>query len=62
MSEDVYRELLRNMTPGQKLRVTEEMYWEARALKAAGFRMLHPDWTEEQVQAAVRDMVLYGRT
>ena len=62
MSDEAYLKILRKMTPEQKLLVAEKMHWDARKLKAAGFRMQHPDWTEEEVQAAVRDMVLYGRT
>ena len=48
------------MTPQQRLRVAAKLYWSARKLKAAGLRMQHPDWTDEQVQRAVRDACLYA--
>lgn len=62
MFDEAYLKILRNMTPEQKMLVAEQMHWDARKLKAAGFRMQHPDWTEDEVQAAVREMILYGRT
>jgi len=35
--------ILRAMTPAQKLAVAQQMYWSARALKAAAQRQQHPD-------------------
>jgi hypothetical protein len=51
-------EIFRRMTPEQKLRAAERLYWSARELKAAWLRAEHPDWTEEQVAKAVRDAFL----
>jgi hypothetical protein len=62
MSDDVYWEIIRRMTPEAKLRVSFEHYAFARKLKAAGIRMQHPEWSEEQVQAAVRDAFLNARS
>ena len=53
-------EIYRKMTPQQRLRVASNLYWSARKLKAAGLRMLHPEWTEEQVARGVRDAFLYA--
>lgn len=53
--EDPQVEILRRMTPEQKLRAAERLYWSARELKAAWLRHEHPEWTEEQVEKAVRD-------
>ena len=53
-------EIYKNMTPQQRLRVASNLYWSARKLKAAGVRMQHPEWTDEQVQRAVRDACLYA--
>ena len=54
--------ILRALTPAQKLRSAERLYWTARALKAAWLRQQHPDWSEEEVQRKVREIFLYGRT
>jgi len=43
-------EILRRMTPEQKLMAAFDLYDTARELKAAGLRMLHPDWTKDQIQ------------
>jgi hypothetical protein len=47
-------EIIARMTPAQKLEAAMRLYWSARALKAAGLRAEHPDWSEEQIAAAVR--------
>jgi hypothetical protein len=52
-------ELARKMTPEQKLRVVERLWRTARALKAAGLRAQHPEWSEPQLARAVRDAFLF---
>jgi Rv0078B-related antitoxin len=59
---DELREILQAMTPAQKLRAAERLYWSARQLKAAALRAQHPDWTEEAIQQAVRQIFLYARS
>ena len=59
---DKQTELLKKMTPAQKLNLAQQLYNSARQLKEAGVRMQHPDWDETQVQKAVREAFLYGRT
>jgi hypothetical protein len=58
---DPQTEILRRMTPEQKLRASMRLYWSARELKAAWFRAEHPEWTEAQVKKAVRDAFLFHR-
>ena len=55
------QKVLQAMSPAQKLRAAERLYWSARQLKAAALRAQHPDWTEEDVQRAVRQIFLYAR-
>ena len=59
-------EILRRMTPEKKLEASFKLYWTARELKAAGLsaglRMLHPDWTEDQVQEEVRRIFFHARS
>jgi hypothetical protein len=52
-------EIFRRMTPEQKLRAAMRLYWSARELEAAWFRHEHPEWTEAQVKAAVREAFLF---
>lgn len=58
-AEDPQVEIFRRMTPEQKLRAAERLYWSARELKAAWFRHEHPEWSEQQVKKAVRDVFLF---
>lgn len=55
-----YIETLRRMSGEQKLKTAFQLYWGARRLKAARLRQEHPDWSEEQVQARVRDIFMYA--
>jgi hypothetical protein len=56
---DPATEIISRMTPAQKLEASMRLYWSARALKAAGIRAEHPDWSEEEVAAAVRAAFLF---
>jgi len=55
-------DILRAMTPERKLELAMNLYWSARDLKAAGLRRQHPAWSQEQVQAAVREVFMYARS
>jgi hypothetical protein len=50
------------MSPAQKLRAAERPYYSARQLKAAALRAQHPDWTEESIRQAVRQIFLHARS
>jgi hypothetical protein len=56
------RQILRAMSPEDKLAVLDELYDFALKLKAAGFQLQHPEWTEQEVQHAVRELLLHART
>lgn len=60
-AREEYFRILRAMTPAQKLDAAARLYWGARDLKAAWLRSQHPDWTDAQVEKAVRDAFLYAR-
>ena len=55
------REILQAMSPAQKLRAAERLYYSARQLKEAALRAQHPDWTDEAIREAVRQIFLYAR-
>jgi len=57
-----YIETLRRMGGRQKLKAAFQLYWGARKLKAARLRQEHPEWSEEQVQARVREIFMYARS
>lgn len=57
-----YIETLRRMSGRQKLKTAFQLYWGARQLKAARLRQEHPDWSEDQVQAGVREIFMYARS
>jgi hypothetical protein len=48
------------MTPARKLALIAEIHLQARTWKRAALKTLHPEWTEERVNAKVREVFLYG--
>jgi hypothetical protein len=56
------KKVLQAMSPAQKLRAAERLYYSARQLKAAALRVEHPEWTEEAIGQAVREIFLYARS
>ena len=55
-------EIVRAMTPEQKLKVSFGLYRTAWRLKEAYMRKVHPDWSEEQIRTAMREAFLYGES
>jgi hypothetical protein len=56
------QKILQAMSPAQKSRAAERPYYSARELKAAALRAEHPDWTDEAIREAVRQIFLYARS
>ena len=52
----------RRMSPAQKLRLVADLYAAGIRLKAAGLRLAHPHWSEEQAQREARRSLLYAGT
>jgi hypothetical protein len=52
--------IYRSMSPAKKLELINRLNQTARRLKAAGLRMQHPEWTEEQVSQRVKEVFLYA--
>ena len=61
MARSPYDEIIGRMTPEQKLLAAQQLYWSARALKAGALRSLHPEWTDAELEAAVREAFLFHR-
>ncbi len=56
------KRIFKSMTPEQKLKIAQRLYFSAREFKAAGLRSHNPDWTEEKIQERLREIFLYART
>lgn len=56
------KRIFQSMSPARKLELAEMLYWEARELKLAGLRALHPEWKDSKIQEKVREIFLYART
>ncbi len=52
--QEIQSEILRKMTPTQKLQLAMRLYYSAWEFKAAWLRELHKDWSNEQVAHEVR--------
>ena len=52
----------RAMSPQERLRQAEALYWTARRLREAYERSLHPEWSEQQVREHVRRVFLRAAT
>jgi hypothetical protein len=52
----------RAMTPSERLRQAERLYWSARRLREAHERALHPDWTDAAIDGYVRRIFLLAGT
>lgn len=59
--DEKQQEIFRAMTPQQRLRAAFRLYWSARQLKEASLRTFHPELSEAEIKAAVRDLFLYAR-
>jgi hypothetical protein len=53
-----YVSVLRRLSGRQKLDAAAALNRAARKVKAAGFRHLHPDWSEERIEREVREAFL----
>lgn len=57
-----YKRVLAALPPAAKLRAALRLYYAARQLKAAGVRLLHPGWSDEQIRRSVRDSFAHARS
>jgi len=60
IAEELQKELIRKMTPEKRLSTANALYQTAWEIKKSGLRALHPDWTEETIQARVRRVFVTG--
>ena len=55
-------EILRNLTPQQRLKTAFGMWESARILIRGTIRQQHPDWTEDQVRRETANRLSHGAT
>ncbi len=48
------------MTPEEKWKAATRLYWSARGLKEAYLQALHPGWTVQEVNEAVKMWMASG--
>lgn len=58
--DDAVVPILRTKTPAEKVAMIGAADRTARILEAAGFRLRHPDWTEDQIQRAIVHRRIHG--
>ena len=54
-------ERFRRMTPAERWKAAQALYWSVRRLKAAYLRQSHPEWAEERVLSEVRKAFTHVR-
>jgi hypothetical protein len=62
MMHPLQRRVFKEMSPGRRLEVAQMLYDSARELKTAAIRARHPEWTQEEIDAKVKEVFLYART
>lgn len=55
-------EILRKMSPNQRLEAFLQLCRSARRIKEAAFRQFHPDWSEDQIKLALKESFLHARS
>jgi hypothetical protein len=50
--------ILRRMTPEEKFKAAERIYWEARRLKEDELRNLNPNWSEQEIHDETKRIFL----
>lgn len=61
-AQEVQLEIYSHLTYAQKWEAFLNLRATAWALKAAGIRSLHPNWSEEKIQEEVKRIFLYATT
>ncbi|WP_437227441.1 hypothetical protein SH661x_000351 [Planctomicrobium sp. SH661] len=51
-------DVLRRMTPQQRIQAASDMHENARTMVVSHLRSLHPDWDEDRISAEVRRRLL----
>lgn len=55
-------DVLAKMTPEQRLKAFFQLCRSARRIKKAALRQFHPDWSQDQIDAELRESFLHARS
>ena len=55
-------DVLAKMTLEQRLEAFFQLCRSARRIKTAALRQFHPDWSEDQIETALKESFLYARS
>jgi Rv0078B-related antitoxin len=58
--DDAVVEVLRRLTPGERLAIANRMWVSARQVVGFIVRRDHPDWSDDQVQHEIVRRMLHG--
>jgi len=61
-SKEIIENRFKNFSPGKKLKLAEQLYFEARELKKAALKEFHPDWNEMKIKDELRKIFLHARS
>jgi hypothetical protein len=53
-------EIFKKMPSEEKFHLMTRLYNDAKEIKKASLRSLHPDWSEKEIEKAVLDLFIYG--
>ena len=59
-AREMQADIIRRLTPAQRLAQAERMNQAMRELLAAGFRNRYPGWSNQKVSRAVAERILRG--
>jgi hypothetical protein len=57
---EIQNQIIRKMTPGQRLAIAQELYQTAWEIKKSALKALHPDWTDEEILQRTRRIFVTG--
>jgi len=55
-------DVLRRLSPAQRYQVSRDLYWTLRKHKRHFLAELHPEWSEDRIDAEVRRIFLNARS
>jgi hypothetical protein len=61
MEENIQTEIFKKMTPEEKLKIAERMYWSAYELRYAVFKTQFPDLSDYEIKEKTKKYFLYAK-
>jgi hypothetical protein len=55
-------EIYRKMSPAEKLKLAEKLYWDARKIRESVVRSLHPELSDAEVKEKVKKEFIHARS